>query len=246
VVSETVAKRFWPDGSALGRRLRTSGDTTGWRTIIGVVGDVRDRGLEQDPAELVYYPMVSPRGNDGPATRSMTFVVRAASPESLVPVVRREVWALDPNLPVASVATLERIVEDSMVRHSFTMLALVIAAAVALMLGAIGLYGVISYLVAQRTREIGLRMALGANPRSVLRMVVGQGLRLAGLGLVLGLVGALALTRLMTGLLYGTSPTDPVTFAAVVGVLALVAFLASWLPARRAALIDPARSLQAE
>jgi ABC-type antimicrobial peptide transport system permease subunit len=172
--------------------------------------------------------------------------VRAAAPEALVPAVRQELRTLDPNLPIALVATLDRLVADSMVRHSFTMLALVIASAVALLLGAIGLYGVISYLVAQRTREIGLRMALGADPGAVLRMVVGQGLRLAGAGLAIGLLGALGLTRLMTGLLYGTSPTDPLTFAAVVGVLAAVAFLASWLPARRAALIDPARSLQAE
>jgi predicted permease len=245
VVSETVARRFWPDGNAIGRRLRPSGDTI-WRTIIGVAGDVRDKGIDVDPAELVYYPMVGPSNEVVTGARNMTFVVRAQAPDALVPAVRREIWSLDPNLPIASVATLERIVADSMVRHSFTMVALVVASGVALLLGAIGLYGVISYLVAQRTREIGVRMALGAAPADVLRMVVSQGLRLAALGLVVGLLGALALTRLMTGLLFGTSPNDPVTFATVVAVLAAVALLASWLPARRAALIDPAQSLQTE
>jgi predicted permease len=246
LVSETVARRFWPDGSAVGRRIRPIGDTTGWRTIVGVVGDVRFQQLEEDPAELVYYPMIGPTGDDGTPARAMTYTVRAPEPETLVPAVRREVGVVDPNLPIASVATLERIVADSMVRHSFTALALVIAAAVALMLGAIGLYGVISYLVAQRTREIGLRMALGADAGSVRRMVVLQGVRLSALGLGVGLLGALGLTRLMEGLLYGTSPTDPLTFGAVVVVLAGVALLASWLPARRASLIDPARSLAAE
>src|SRR5690606_38947905 len=215
-------------------------------TIIGVAGDVRDKGIDVEPAELVYYPMVGPAEGAATRARNMTYVVRAQAPETLMPAVRREIWSLDPNLPIASVATLDRLVADSMVEHSFTMVALVVAAGVAPLLGAIGLYGVISYLVAQRTREIGVRMALGAAPGDVSRMVVGQGLRLAGLGLVFGLLGALALTRLMTSLLFGTSPNDPLTFATVVGVLASVALLASWLPARRAALIDPAQSLQTE
>ncbi|MGH7504839.1 MAG: FtsX-like permease family protein [Longimicrobiales bacterium] len=207
---------------------------------------MRDRGLEQEPEELVYYPMVGPEANDGAATRDVTFVVRSPTAAALVPAVRREVWVVDPNLPIAAVSTLERIVANSMVRHSFTMVALVVASVVALLLGAIGLYGAISYLVAQRTPEIGVRMALGADAGSVRRMIVLQGVRLAAVGLVLGFAGALGLTHLLQGLLYGTSTTDPVTFVVVTGLLGGVTLLASYLPARRASRIDPARSLQSE
>ncbi len=243
VVSQALARRFWQDGSALGKRIRFSSDSAGWRTIVGVVGSLRDRGLEEDPSEVVYYPITAAVGF-GDAARSMSYVVRAERPETLAPLVRREVWALDRNLPIAETETLEEILADSMVRTSFTMLALVTASVIALLLGAIGLYGVISYLVTQRTGEIGIRLALGARPAQVRGMVVLQGVRLAALGLLIGFVGALGLTRLMRGVLYGTQPTDPPTFAAVSILLGAIALLASFIPALRASRIDPASSLK--
>jgi putative ABC transport system permease protein len=162
------------------------------------------------------------------------------------PLARREVWSIDPDLPIAATQTYEKIVADSMVRLSFTMLALLVAAAIALVLGAVGLYGVISYVVTQRSNEIGIRLALGARPAQVLRMVVMQGVRLTTFGLVVGFAGAIALTRVLRGMLFGTEPTDPLTFGAVLLFLASIALLASWLPAQRAARIDPASSLRAE
>jgi predicted permease len=245
VVSEPLARRFWPDGSALGKRIRFSGDTTAkaFRTIVGVVGGVRDRGLEEDPTELVYYPL---SGRVAGGARTMNYVLRAQGALALAPLVRREVWALDANLPIASTATMGQILDESMVRTSFTMLALVVAAAIALFLGAIGLYGVISYLVTQRMGEIGIRLALGARPGQVQGMVVLQGVRLAALGLVIGFGGALGLTRLMKGILYATEPTDAMTFAVVSMFLAAIALLASYVPAMRASRVDPASSLKAE
>ncbi|MGH7555817.1 MAG: ABC transporter permease, partial [Longimicrobiales bacterium] len=227
VVSEPLARRFWPNYSALGKRIRFSGDTTAraFRTIVGVVGGVLDRDLEEEASELVYYPL-SRREGTADATRSMSYVVRGPGASALAPLVRREVWSLDSNLPIASTATMEEVLDESMVRTSFTMLALVVAAVIALFLGAIGLYGVISYLVTQRMGEIGIRLALGARPGQVRGMVVRQGVQLAALGLAIGFGGALGLTPLMKGILYGTEPTDAATFAVVSLLLAGFALLA--------------------
>jgi len=245
VVSQALARRFWPGGSAVGKRIRLSSDTTGWNTIVGVVGNVRDQQLEREPGQMVYYP-VSAEGRRDAQNRSMTYVIRASRPDAIAPLARKEVWSLDASLPIAATSTLEKVVADSMVRLSFTMLALVVASVVALLLGAIGLYGVISYLVAQRTNEIGIRLALGARPGEVRRMVVLQGVRLSVLGLVIGLVAALGLTRLMQGMLFDTQPNDPATFLAVSLVLGGIALFASYLPARRASRIDPASSLRTD
>jgi putative ABC transport system permease protein len=243
IVSQALARKYWPDSDPLGKRIRLSSDSTGWRTIVGVAASVRDRRLEDDPSEMVYYPA----GYAVPSqSRSLAYVLRTARTDAVAAPARQEVWALDRNLPVASTQTLEKVVAASVVRTSFTMLALVVAAVIALFLGAIGLYGVISYLVTQRTNEIGIRMALGARPGEVRRMVVLQGVRLSALGLVVGFAGALGLTRLMQGMLFGTAPTDPLTFGIVVTFLAAIALLASYLPARRASRIDPASSLKAE
>lgn len=243
-----LARRFWPGSDPLGKRVRRAwSDTTGrggWRTIVGVAGNVRAEGLDEEPTAMVYYPAASTPVAD--QARNVTYVIRARQAEALAPLVRREVWALDPSLPITATQMLERVVADSMVRLSFTMLALVVAAAIALFLGAIGLYGVTSYLVAQRTNEIGIRIALGARPGQVRSMVVLQGLRLAAFGLALGFVGALLLTRVLEGLLFGTEPTDPATFAAMLAFLTAIALLASYLPARRASRIDPAASLKVE
>jgi predicted lysophospholipase L1 biosynthesis ABC-type transport system permease subunit len=229
----------------VGKRIRLSSDTTGWNTIVGVAGDVRDQELEREPGQMVYYPISAGQRRDA-QNRNMTYVIRAARPDAIAPLARKEVWALDASLPVAATVTLEKVVADSMVRLSFAMLALVVASVVALLLGAIGLYGVISYLVAQRTNEIGIRLALGARPGEVRRMVVLQGIRLSVLGLVIGLVAALGLTRLMQGMLFDTQPNDPATFLAVSLFLSGIALFATYLPARRASRIDPASSLRTE
>ena len=244
IVSDALAQRFWPNGAAVGKRLRLSSDTETWYTVVGVVGNVRDQALDNDElSQTVYYPVAA--GVAGHA-RNMTYVVHAAQADAIAPATREQVWALDSNLPIASTQTYEKIVADSMIRLSFTMLALVAAAAIALILGAIGLYSVISYLVTQRTNEIGIRLALGARPAQVRSMVVIQGALLTAVGLLIGLAGALALTRLMQGILFGTAPTDPVTFGIVSAVLAGIALVATYVPAYRASRIDPATSLKAE
>lgn len=245
VISQAVAQRFWQDASgALGKRLRVASDTANWYTVVGVVGNVRDKDLQVDPADMIYYPVAANVVDF--QSRNLTYVIRAAQPEALAQVARREVWAADPNLPIAATQTYERIVAESMVRLSFTMLALVVASGIALVLGAVGLYGVISYLVTQRSNEIGIRLALGARPAQVLNMVVMQGVRLTALGLIIGFAGAIGLTRFLRGMLFGTEPTDPLTFGAVLLFLSGIALFASWLPAHRAARIDPASSLKAE
>jgi predicted permease len=251
LVSQNVADRFWPGQDPLGKRLRAAGNPADWSTVIGVVGNVRDRRLQDEPSLTLYFPTLA--GPDGDTiagnelvARTMTYVVRSPRAEALAGAVRNVVWAIDRDLPIATLTTMRTLVAESMTQISFTMFALVIAAALALFLGAVGLYGVISYMVTQRTREIGLRIALGAEAASVRRMVVWQGLRLAVLGLAAGGAAALGLTRVLGSLLFQTSPNDPFTFAAVIAVLAMVSVFASWLPARRAARVDPARSLQAD
>jgi putative ABC transport system permease protein len=248
VVSNALADRIWPGQDPLGKRIRFEGDTTalGWERIVGVVESTRDHGLRDDPLELVYHPLLGPHGEQGWSTPSLTYVVRTQNPLALVGPVREAVRAVDPNLPVAGIRTMESVVADSILRLTFTALSLGIAALMALILGAVGLYGVLSYVVSQRTQEIGVRMALGAQRGQVQGMVVASGAKLAGLGLVLGVVGAGALTRLLQGLLYGTEPLDPVTFSGMSLLLLGVGLLASWLPARRAAGVDPAASMRME
>jgi putative ABC transport system permease protein len=249
LVSRGLAEHFWPGRSALGKRLVNGppGGKNPWYTIIGVVGDVHDLGLEEKPTETVFFPMV--RYGDGAAWAPTSFhlVLKGRiDPDALAAPVRGVVHALDPNLPVSEVRTLPEVVKRSMARTSFTMLLLVIAAAVALLLGAVGIYGVISYVVSQRTQEIGVRMALGAGRDDISTMVLREGLGITLLGIAIGLAGALALTRLMLALLYGVSPTDPGTLATVPVLLAAVALLASWVPARRAASVEPLEAIRYE
>src|SRR5690606_35406951 len=180
--------------------------------------------------------------------RSLTYAVRVAggAPGALLPEIRRAVWSVNPNLPLANVATLDEFVTDSTSRTSFTLVMLGIASAVALFLGAVGIYGVISYVVTQRTREIGVRMALGARHADVRAMVLRQAATLALVGVVVGVGGAAALTRLMSSLLYGVSPLDPLTFASTAVVLAVVALVSGYLPARKASRVDPIVALRFE
>ncbi|HEX2223240.1 MAG TPA: FtsX-like permease family protein, partial [Thermoanaerobaculia bacterium] len=254
VVSEALAKRFWPGKSAVGRRIALGlGDDMEkrWRTIVGVVGSVRDNGLQEKPWESVYYPFLGREpvpGQDDWVPHDFTLVIktREGDPAALLPGVRQAVRELDPDLPLAQVRTMEEVVARSTARTSFTMLLLVIAAAVALLLGAVGIYGVISYTVSQRTREIGVRMALGAGRWEIARMILGEGMLVTLLGIVFGLGGAFAVTRLMVALLFEVAPTDLPTYAAVPVILALIALLSSYLPARRAAATEPLEAIRYE
>ena len=251
VVSRAFAQRWWPDGSAIGKRLRPAGgdgsDSSDWWQVVGVVANVRNRGLSQDPEELVYYPTMMGSVDQPGVVRSRDMVVKVGGdPAAFLPVLRREVRALNARIPVANPRTMAEVVARSAARTSFTMVVLGAASLVALLLGVIGIYGVVSYVVSQRTREIGVRMALGAAAAAVRGMVLRQGLALAGIGVVVGLAGAFAGSRLLSQLLYGVSAVDPLTYAAVAALLVAVAALASWIPAVRAAGVDPAEALRNE
>jgi predicted permease len=242
VVSQTLAERFWPGRSPLGKRLAQGpGASLQWVTIVGVVASSRDDGLHERPVDSVYYPM-QPQVSFGEVgiPRDFALVVRSdGDPLRLVAPVRDAIWSLDPSLPLAEVQPMENVVERSMVRTTFTMFLLVIAGFVALVLGTVGIYAVTSFVVSQRTREIGMRMALGAGRGDIARMVLREGLGLTLVGIAVGLLGASAVTRLMVALLFDVSPTDPVTFVAVPALLALTALFACWMPAQRAATVPP-------
>ncbi len=240
VVSRDLAERFWPDESAIGKRIASSADGP-WHTIVGVVGSVRHIALEWPPTNLRYLPMRPPEGQaDRSSATNMSIVVRTAvPPTSLLPSIRDQVAALDPDVPVAGVETLRDIVTRASEQLSFAALLIAFAALISLLLGAIGVYGVVSYVVGQRTREIGVRMALGANRGSVSRLVLARGLQTAAIGAAVGLPTALGLARLLGSLLFNVAPYDPATFiAGPIAVLA-VAAAASWIPARRAARVSP-------
>jgi len=247
VVSWTLAKEHWDDpGEAIGRRIRVS-SANPWREIVGVVGEVHDDGVDQAATAVVYWPLAIANFWDEElfVPRSVAYVIRSprVGSQSLLDEVRAAVWSVNPNLPLARVLTLDEILGRSMARTSFTLVMLAIAAVAALLLGGVGIYGVTSYVVAQRNREIGVRMALGARRGDVSRLVLRQGLVLAAFGVTVGLVSAVGLARLMAALLYGVEPVDPVTFV-VAGVgAACLALSASWFPARRAAAVDPVEVL---
>lgn len=244
VISRSLARGYFPQESPLGRRVALGSDTT-WSTVVGVVEDVPALDLMGVGDPLIYFPLTGPV-NIGVSTRSGAVVVRARNAVGLLGAIRAQFADVDPDVAVARVRTTERIVADASARMAFTMVLLVLAGGVALMLGVVGIYGVISYLVGHRRAEIGVRLALGARPSEVRRMVVWEGARLAGLGLAAGMAIALGLTRLMGALLFEVEPTDPLTYAAVGLGLLGVALVASWVPARRAASTDPAGALRAE
>lgn len=251
VVSASMARHYWPEGGAIGRRIAPGlgeDQRFDWYTVVGLVGDVHDTALDEPADEMVYYPTAGlDQAGDTFTVRTRTIALRSAGPPlALTRAVREAVWSLDPNLPVVNLRTTSMIVSRSMARTAFTMVLLAIAAAVALLLGTVGLYGVVSYVVSQRTREIGVRMAIGARPTDVRRMVVRQGLVVSGLGAAVGLVAAFALTRVMNALLFGVSATDPIIFVAVPIVLLATAAGAAYLPARRASGIDPMEALRYE
>ena len=251
IVSENLARELWGSAdAALGKHFREF-QAMPWFEVIGVVQDVRENGIAEPSPAIVYWP---PLMHDiyGPGTydasRSVTFAVRSnrAGTESFLAEVQRAVWSVNANLPVASLRTMGDIYNRSLERTSFTLAMLGIAGAMALALGIIGLYGLISYTVAQRTREIGIRMALGAQKRELRWMFVRSGLVLTGSGVVIGLVCAAGITRLMKSVLFGISPMDPLTYASVPFILIFAAVLASYLPARRAASVNPVDALRAD
>ena len=245
VIDERMAAELWPDQDPIGRRVRRGGfdanSTAPWMTVVGVVGAVKQDALDADSRAAMYLPHLQF------PTRALTVVVRGqGSPEALTDSVRQQVRAIDPELPMYRVTSMATRLEASLAERRFSMLLLTLFASLALGLATIGIYGVMAYFVTQGTRELGIRMALGASPRAILLLVVGQGAVVAVTGLVLGLGAALALSRFMESLLFGVGATDPLTFTAIPFALALVALVACYVPARRAAKIDPTVSLRSE
>jgi predicted permease len=250
IVSENMAREMWQTpGAALGKRIR-EGMKDDWREIVGVVADVRHDGADQKAPTTVYWPMMMDNfwGNEHFTQRGATFVLRTprAGSESLVKQIRQAVWSLNPDVPLARIRTMEELYRTSMARSSFTLVMLAIAGGMALLLGVIGIYGVISYSVSQRTRELGIRLALGAPQLALKTMVVRHGVLLAAIGVACGLAAAAGLTRIMSSLLFDVNPVDPLTYAAVSGVLLAAAGVASYLPAHRASIVDPTEALRAE
>ena len=239
IINETLARRYWPDGgNPIGQRLGFGKETFS-PEIVGVVGDVKNSALNQQTAPAVYTSYLQL------PEMKMSLVVRAeGDPANMIRAVEKQVWAVDKDQPMYKIRTMEQVVGESQSSSRFTLAVLAIFAAVAMGLAAVGIYGVISYTVTQRTREIGIRIALGAERSDVLRLVVGQGTVLAVSGVAVGLGGALALTRVMRSLLFGVSATDPLIFAGAALFLAAVAMLASYIPARRAMSVDPTVSLR--
>jgi predicted lysophospholipase L1 biosynthesis ABC-type transport system permease subunit len=237
----------------LGKRVRLPAlegltEEQPWREIIGVVGDVRDDGVDQEATKTVYWPILQQSFWDEEvrAQRTVKYAIRSTrlGEAGFLDNVREAVWSVNPNLPLANVMTLQEIFDRSMARTSFALVMLGIAACAAMLLGAVGIYGVTSYVVSQRRREIGVRIALGAQQKDVSRMVLRQALLLAAAGVLVGLLAAYGLTRLMTALLFGVSAVDPLTYAAVGVGIAALAMLSSYLPARRAARVDPIEALR--
>ncbi|HWK11697.1 MAG TPA: ABC transporter permease [Vicinamibacterales bacterium] len=255
VVNAAMAKKYWPGQDAIGQRI-TIGKGLGpefedpTREIVGIVGDVRENGLDSDPPPVMYVPwyqMSDGLTKLGNSLVPAAWIVRSGAPTaSLTAEIQKEFQAVDAQLPIAQVQSMTQIVSKSIAQQNFNMVLLTIFGAIALLLAAIGIYGLMSYSVAQSTRDIGVRLALGADRRNILSLVVARGMKLAAAGLVIGAAGAFAASRLLSRLLFGVKPTDPLTYVLVTVALAIVAFLACYLPARRAMRVDPMIALRAE
>ncbi|MGH7507335.1 MAG: FtsX-like permease family protein, partial [Longimicrobiales bacterium] len=248
VINETMAARYWPGRNALGQRFHLGTRDQPWIEIVGIARDVRHNAVIEDPRAEMYLPHAQfGRATGGSPPRGMSLVIRAAGdPLALVPAVREQVRLLDPRLPLSEIRTMDDVAADALAQPRFTSTLIAVFAMLSLALAGIGLYGVLSFTAARRTREIGIRMALGANRGSVAGLVMGEGVALAGAGAVIGLLAAVWATRFLDSQLYGVSPLDPLTFAIVPVVLIGVAAVASYLPARRAARVSPVVALRTE
>ncbi|MGH9939843.1 MAG: ABC transporter permease, partial [Blastocatellia bacterium] len=240
IINEELARRFFPNEDPLEKRIVLSGNSNIW-TIVGIAGNVRNQGMEKEPRSEMFFPH-----GQSPFNFSTIVVRTKDDPLKLVAAVRNVAQSLDKDQPLYDIRTVEQVVSNAVVSQRFNVILLGVFAAVALILAGVGLYGVMAYSVAQRTHEIGIRMALGAQVGDVLRLALGQGMRLALAGVALGLGASFALTRLMTKLLFGVSATDPVTFVMIALLLTAVAFVACWIPARRATKVDPMVALRSE
>ena len=255
VINAAFAKKYWPDADPIGQHVTIAKglgpefeDPT--REVVGVVGDVRDNGLDQPAPPIMYVPaaqMSDALARLGNGIVPTTWIVRTSGNQaSLTAAIQKEFLAVDALLPISNVRLMEDVIARSIARQNFNMVLLSIFGAIALLLAAIGIYGLMSYSVEQSTHDIGVRLALGAARRDIMSLVVGRGMRLAGLGLAVGVAGAYAAARLLSRMLYGVRPGDPLTFAAVVVALGTVALLACYLPARRATNVDPIVALRQE
>jgi predicted permease len=245
VINRTMAEAYWPEG-AIGRRFRTSEERP-WVTVVGVIEDVRRNALLDAPDTEMYQPEAQyPLAITG-APRTMSLVVKTEpDPAELIAPVRALIRRMDPSLPISDVRTMDDVLGSAIAEQRFTMTLLAAFGGIALLMAAVGIYGVLAYSVSRRTHEIGIRMALGAGRARVLRLVLGEGLRLAGIGVAAGVVLAVALTRVMASLLYGVTPLDPVTFVLVPAVLTVAALAATGLPALRASGVEPSEALREE
>ena len=246
IVSERIVRDYFPGGpgAALGRRVRV-GDRGEWRTVVGVVADIRQMGLDQDVQPMLYVPFQQER-DEVFVLRFVSFVVRTATPASVVEGIRAEIRRAAPDLPIQATVTMDEAVAASVAPPRFRMLLLALFAMAATLIATCGIYGLMAYAVTQRRREIGVRMALGAERRDVLRLVLTRALRIIVAGLIVGLAGAAGVTRVLERFLFGVTPTDPIAFAIVTLLLMAVGLMAAWLPARRATRIDPCAALRAE
>jgi len=249
LVSESLAREEWGSAAAaIGKRMHV-GISGPWQEVVGVAADIYDNGPDQGPTPIVYW---AARGQEFMASqmvpRSVAFVMRSSrtSTESFIRDIRQAVSAVNPDLPLSQVRPLREVYDQTMARTSMTLVMLGIAGSMALLLGIVGIYGVLAYAVAQRQREVGIRLALGAQPRAVTRMFVYRGVTLSGVGIALGAAAAAAVTRSMSSLLFGVTPVDALTFAAAAGVLVVAALAASYVPARRAASVDPVETLRGQ
>lgn len=243
IINQELATRHWPNENPIGKRLQIALERTRWREVVGVVGNAKLTGLDAKVDPAIYVPFRQNSWSN--ALRNSSVVVRTnTDPQPLSQAIQRELRAVDASVAITQVRVLSEIVAESLVQRRFNLVLLLVFAAVAGVLAIVGIYGVMSYSVAQRTNEIGVRMALGAQPADILRLILGDGARMALLGVVLGLAGAVGLTRLMAGLLFGVSALDPLVFAVIGAVLAATALLATYVPARRATHVNPVAALK--
>jgi putative ABC transport system permease protein len=243
IINRSMAKQFWPDGNVIGKRFRIGDAHDPWITVIGIIGDVKEFDVTSKPTPIqLYFPLPS-----GAANGYRTLVIRTGgAPASTIPVIKSAIWAVDKDQPIQKIWTMDELIQRGTAGPRFYLNLMTMFAALALILSLIGVYGVINYMVSRRTREISIRMALGARPRDVLRMVIAQGIAPSLFGILLGIGGALALSKLLVSLLYEVAPTDKLTYGLISAAYILVALAACYLPARRAASVDPLVAFRSE